>query len=156
MSNIIRNVRGEFHNIRQALEEHLSAINENTSEIQSLFDYLQELDIKIEKVTHRLDQLQLSQDIPLPKPTVDPLNQIEKKVFLVLYTEETPLSFHEIASKANLPNSIVPECISSLASKGIPFARTFCNEQLFVKIDSTFKELQAKENIINLSLESFM
>ena len=156
MSNIIRNVRGEFHNVRQALEEHLTAINENTSEIQSLFDFLQELDVKIEKVSQRLDQLQLSQGVPLPKPTVEPLNQTEKKVFLVLYTEETPLSFHELAAKANLPNSIIPECVSSLASKGIPFSRTFCNEQLFIKIDSVFKELQAKENIINLSLESFM
>ena len=84
MSNIIRNIRGEFHNVRQALEEHLSAINENTSEIQSLFDYLQEMDVKMEKLTQRLDQMQLNQGIPLPKVEVQSLNHVEKKVFLVL------------------------------------------------------------------------
>ena len=40
----------EFATIRHALEEHLSSINENTSEIQSLFDYLQEMEQKVEKV----------------------------------------------------------------------------------------------------------
>ena len=156
MSNIIRNIRGEFHNVRQALEEHLSAINENTSEIQSLFNYLQEMDVKMEKLTSRLDQLQLNQGLPLPKTEVQSLNHVEKKVFLVLYTEETPLAFNEIANRAEVPNSIVPECISSLARKGIPLSRTFCNEQLFVKISNEFKEMQAKENVVNLSLESFM
>ena len=156
MTNIIRNIKGEFHQVRIALEEHLSAINENTTEIQSLFDYLQELDIKIDKLTNRLDNMQLSQGTPVPKPEVQPLNQTERKVFLVLYTEETPLSFHEIASKAELPNSIIPECVSSLVAKGIIISRTCCNGQLFIKINSNFKELQAKENIINLSLESFM
>jgi hypothetical protein len=156
MGNIVRNIRGEFHNVRQALEEHLSAINENTSEIQSLFDYLQEMDVKMEKLTSRLDQLQLNQGLPLPKTEVQSLNHTEKKVFLVLYTEETPLAFNEIARRGEVPTSIVPECISSLARKGIPLSRTFCNEQLFVKISKEFKEMQAKENIVNLSLESFM
>ncbi len=156
MDNIVRNIRGEFHNVRQALEEHLSAINENTSEIQSLFDYLQEMDVKMEKLTQRLDQMQLNQNMPLPKIEVQSLNHTERKVFLVLYTEETPLAFNEIAHRAEVPNSIVPECISSLARKGVPLSRTFCNEQLFVKISQEFKEMQAKENIVNLSLESFM
>jgi hypothetical protein len=156
MGNIVRNIRGEFHNVRQALEEHLSAINENTSEIQSLFDFLQEMDVKIEKLTSRLDQMQLNQGTPLPKLEIQSLNNVEKKVFLVLYTEETSLAFNEIAHRAEVPNSIVPECISSLARKGIPLSRTFCNEQLFVKISQEFKEMQAKENVVNLSLESFM
>ncbi|PIZ50987.1 hypothetical protein COY27_05010 [Candidatus Woesearchaeota archaeon CG_4_10_14_0_2_um_filter_33_13] len=156
MDNVVRNIRGEFHNIRQALDEHLSAINGNTTEIQSLFDYLQELDVKIEKLSQRLDGLQLSQGLPLPKLTIQPLNQTERKLFLVLYTEEAPLSFREIAERANVPNSIIPDCISALAQKGIPLSRTFCNEQLFIKMDPVFKEIQAKENIVNLSLESFM
>ena len=148
----------EFIKIRQALEEHLSAINENTTEIQALFDYLQEVEIKIEKMSQRLDALQLSScDQPLSlKPLVSPLNHIEKKVFLVLYTEETPLSYHEIANKAKLPFSIIPECISTLTTKGIPLLRSFYNDQLFLKLDPQFKEIQAKENLVNFSLQSFM
>jgi len=156
MTNLYKSIRGEFHNVRNALEEHLSAINENTSEIQTMFDYLQELDLKIEKLSSRLDHLQLSQGCNLDKPEVESLNHTERKVFLTLYTEEQPLSFSEIGQRAELPNSLIPECISSISSKGIPLCRTFCNGQLFVNIDKNFKDVQAKEGLINLSLESFM
>ena len=156
MSNLIRGIRGEFHLARQALEEHLNSINENTTEIQALFDYLQEMEVKVEKMSQRLDNLQLGMGFNLEKPQIMPLNQTERKVFLVLYTEEQPLSYVEIAQKAQLTNSLIPECLSSLMSKGVPVQRNFCNGQLFVKLDPAFKEMQAKEGLINLSLESFM
>ncbi len=47
----------DFTAIRQALEEHLSGINENTAEIQVLFDYVHELEVKFEKFSQRLDKL---------------------------------------------------------------------------------------------------
>jgi len=151
-----KEINTEFQKVRHALEEHLSAINENTSEIQGLFDYLQEMENKIEKLSQRLDQLQLNQDLPLEKANIMSLNHTEKKVFLTLYTEEMPLSYREIAERAKVPLSIIPECISSLTSKGIRIVRSLYNDSLFFKIDSKFKELQAKENLVNLSLESFM
>lgn len=138
------------------LEEHLAAINDNTTEVQALFDYLQELEIKLEKCSQRLDQTQLSLGIPKPKTNIAPLNQMERKVFLVLYTGESLLTYQEIAVKSELSVSIVPECISSLIQKGIPFRRSFFENQLFVGLEPGFKELQAKENIVNLSLQSFM
>ena len=146
----------EIQKIFQALEEHLSAINENTSELQALFDYLQEVESKVDKLSRRLDQMQLS-DVKQPgKIIISPLNQMEKKVFLVLYTEEAPLTFQEISKKANLILSLIPECISSLVQKGIPLHRSYCREQLVFTLDKQFKELQAKENVVNLSLQSFM
>ena len=66
------------------------------------------------------------------------------------------LSYLEIAQKAGLSASIVPECISSLIQKGIPFRRSFFENQLFLSLEPQFKELQAKENVVNLSLQSFM
>ncbi len=146
----------EFAAIRKRLEEHLAAINDNTAEVQALFDYLQELEIKVEKISQRVDQTQLSLGIPKPRVSVAPLNQMERKVFLVLYTGESLLTYQEISDKAELSVSIIPECISSLIQKGIPFRRSFFENQLFVGLESGFKELQAKENIINLSLQSFM
>ncbi|MBI4983260.1 hypothetical protein HZC32_01310 [Candidatus Woesearchaeota archaeon] len=157
MDKVDERIGVELGKVRQALEEHLSAINENTLEIQSLFDYIQEVEVKLEKLSQRLDQLQIAANNCSPsKPIISPLNQTEKKVFLTLYTEEMPLSYREIAGRAQVSLSVVPECVSSLAGKGIPLARTFCNDQIFIKIDPNFKELQAKENLINLSLQSFM
>src|SRR3989339_324273 len=142
----------EVEKVKHALEEHLSTINENTSEIQSLFDYLQDVETKVEKLSQRLDQMQLNQGQPLPKPAIAPLNQIEKKVFLNLYTEETPLSVNEIALRSSLSPSIVMESIGTLTQKGVPLSRNFCQDQMFFKLDPAFKERQAKENLINLSL----
>ncbi|HIH12450.1 MAG: hypothetical protein QT02_C0003G0006 [archaeon GW2011_AR9] len=147
-------MRAEFTNIRHALEEHLTSINENTSEIQALFDYLTEMEVKVDKLSQRLDQLQLNQ--PTSKPYVIPLNQLEKRIFLVLYTETTPLSYEEISAKSGIPTPLVPECLSVLMNKGVPFLRTFINDQIFLKLEPSFKEMQAKENLVNLSLQSFM
>ncbi|MEW5897096.1 MAG: hypothetical protein AB1668_05360 [Nanoarchaeota archaeon] len=146
----------EISNLKKLLQEHFNSINDNTAEIQSLFDYIQELEIKIDKLAQRLDKVQLTQGSPITRPSVFSLSQTEKKIFLVLYTEEIPLSCQEIAIKASLPLTIIPECISSLIGKGIPFQRSFFNNQLFFRLDPQFKEKQAKENIVNLSLQSFI
>ena len=149
-------MKKEFTSIRRILEEHLASINENTMEIQALFDFLQELEVKVDRLSQRLDQTQLLQGQPVPKPIITSLNHTERKVFLLLYTEEVPLSYQEISVKTNLPSSMVPECISSLVQKGIPFQRSLFNNTFFLKLDPSFKELQAKENVVNLSLQSFM
>ena len=156
MSQSAIQMMDEFQHIREALEEHLSSINENTTEIQALFDYLQEMEIRVEKMCQRLDNLQLCFGQPLQKPTVEPLDQLEKKVFLVMYTETMPLSYEEISANARVPSGLVPECISSLIDKGVPLLRSLVNNQLFFKLSPSFKELQAKENLVNLSLHSFL
>ena len=149
-------MKQEFNLIRRQLEDHLSAINENTSEIQALLDYLQEIESKIEKVLQRMDLLQLQDGHLKGKPVVEPLTQIEKKIFLVLYTEENPLTFLEMAEKTGLISSLIPDYISSMVHKGVPLQRSSFNDRLFFKLDPKFKEAQAKENIINLSLQSFI
>ena len=44
--DVVEALNAGLNNLQQALEEHLTAINENTTEIQALFDYLHELEIK--------------------------------------------------------------------------------------------------------------
>lgn len=143
-----------FEEVRSNLEEHLNAINENSSEIQALFDYLQDLEVKIDKVTARLDQVQLEQGVDC-KQEILPLNNFEKQIFLTLYTEELALTIKEISEKTKLPLSVVEENVASLCKKGIPLVRSFFNKRLFLQLNPDFKERQAKENLINLSLESF-
>jgi len=142
--------------IKQNLSEHLSAINENTSEIQGVFDYFHELDQKIEKLASRLDKIQLEQGSQLEKPYVAPLNETERKVFLALYTEEKPLNCFELSEKSKVPISIIRDILTTVAQKGIPIKRSFENNQTYHQIDVKFKEWQAKEGILNLSLNSFL
>ncbi|MBS3124519.1 hypothetical protein J4437_07885 [Candidatus Woesearchaeota archaeon] len=142
--------------IKNLLDEHLTAINENTGEIQVMFDYLQEVEKKVERITQRLDNLQLTMGQPLEKTSIAPLNQEEKKIFLVLYTEENPLSIEEIAEKSYQSAALVQENISNLSNKCIPLQRTLCQGQFFFSLNKEFKERQAKENLVSLSLQSFM
>ena len=149
-----KKISTDFAHIRSVVEEHLSAINENSSEIQSLFDYLQDLEVKVEKVTARLDQIQLEKQV-VPIKEIVPLNAIEKQIFLSLYMEELALTYQDIASRVHLSVALVQDSITSLVRKGIPLVRSFFNNQQFVQLETQFKERQAKENLINLSLESF-
>jgi len=151
----IEKVKKQFLLVRQNFSEHLSAINENTSELQSFFDYIQELDQKIEKLSQRIDQVQLQNQIK-DKPYIVPLNSTEKKIFLTLYTEERPLNCLEISQKSSVPLSIIREHITALSQKGVPLSRSFVNNQTFYTLDKQFKEWQAKNNIVNLSLNSFL
>lgn len=149
-------MRKEIEKIKLALDEHVSAINDNSSEIQALFDYLREIEVKLDKVAQRLDQVQLAHDDNIcEKRLITPLNKVEMRIFLVLYTEEMPLTFTEIAKKSEVALPLIPEYISSLVSKGIPLHRTYVNNQLFLKLNPAFKEVQAKENVVNLALTSF-
>jgi len=147
-------IKTNFEEVRTNLEEHLSAINENSSEIQALFDYLQEMDVKMDKLNARLDQVQIIQG-ECSKENVEPLDNVEKQIFLVLYTEEMALSVKELAEKAKVPFELVQNYITSLSRKGIPLIRSMFNKQIFVQLEQKFKERQAKENLINLSLDSF-
>ena len=140
--------------IRAALEEHLLAINENSGEIQALFDYLQEMDAKMDALHSRLDSLQI--DAQDKSQEVLPLNEYERQVFVVLYTAEGYLGFSEISQRCNMPASLVQEHLRSLTSKGIPITRTLSDKQILVQIDVKFKERQAKENVVNLSLDTFV
>lgn len=148
----------DFPEVKQEFEEHLSAINENTAEIQVLFDFLQQLEKKIDGLSLRLDtiQLALKSNPAMTGRKEYALTTVEKQVFVALYTESAPLSFQEIAVKANVPAALVPECISWLIEKGIPLTKSFYNDRLFLTLDRQFKDLQAKENVINLSLKSFI
>lgn len=151
-----QNMKKELLNFKRALEEHLSAINENTSEIQVVFDYLQEVETKVDKLNHRLDEMQLTQGLPLSKPCITSLSHDEKTVFLILYTEEKPLTMEEISERTHLSLSLIVDLISALTKKGIPLQRSYANEQFFFSLNPEFKEIQAKENLVNLSLESFI
>ncbi len=143
----------ELSLIRAALEEHLSAINENSNEIQALFDYLQDMDSKIDTLHSRLDSLQL--ETQSKSIEIQPLNNAERQVFVVLYTAAGFLGYSEISQRCGLPASCVQEHLHALTSKGIPITRTLSDKQILVQIDVKFKEKQAKENVVNLSLDTF-
>ncbi len=142
--------------IREELDEHLTAINENTSEIQANYSYLQELENKLDHLAARLDRIETLLEGQPKRFSIKPLTYQEKQIFLTLYTEEAPLTYADIAKRTTFPESLVQQHISSLIEKGIPIIKSYINTAPFMKLNPEFKELQAKTNLLNLSLKSFV
>lgn len=156
ISQIKDEVSFPLSSIREEIDDHLAAINDNTQEIQSNFAFLLELDSKIDKLAQRLDKIDLMLAEKPQKLEVKPLNHPEKQVFCVLYTEEAPLTYEDIANKTGLSPAMVREYISALIEKGVPLTKTYYQTRPFLKLDKEFKEIQAKENLINLALTSYV
>lgn len=144
--------------INNEFEEHLQAINENTSEIQSNHEYLCEIDAKLDKLAERIDKIQLflqsnSNFIIDGEKTFDvrPLTRTEQEIFMVLYALEDELgvvSYLDISRKTGLTQSLVSNYIVSMIEKGIPILKKYINNRPFLKLDQEFKTMQAKENLL--------
>ena len=151
-------------NIKEQFQQHLDSINDNTNEIQANYEYLCQLDNKIEKLSQRIDQIQLLLRQVTKSSLVDedeefqvqPLAVKEREVFLVLYAaNKQALSYSEISSSINLTDSLVQQYITNLIEKGVPIIKEYRLGKPFMRLDEKFKELQAKKNILNID-ESLM
>ncbi|GAF77674.1 unnamed protein product, partial [marine sediment metagenome] len=115
--------------IKKEFEEHLQAINENTNEIQSNYEYLSKIENKINKLTERLDQIQLFLQSNsnfiidrIENFEIKPLTRNEQYVFLVLYAledEKGIVSYLDIAKKTGFPESLVRDYMTSIIEKGV-------------------------------------
>src|SRR3989338_517590 len=91
--------------LREELDEHRTAINENTDEIQSNYAYIQELGNKIDQLAQRFEHMEALLQNQSKHSITQPLTYEEKQVFLALYTEETPLSHAALAQRTGYSES---------------------------------------------------
>jgi DNA repair exonuclease SbcCD ATPase subunit len=110
--SIVDKLQHKHKQLEEQLDDHLQSINENTNEIQANYEYLCELDMKIEKLTERLDEIFMflgwhaknGYDIRL-EPS--PLTESEQQVFMVLYTQDdNNITYKDIAAKLNLSENL--------------------------------------------------
>lgn len=147
-----------LNDIKKQFEEHLQAINENTNEIQSNYEHLTEIETKINKLSERIDQIQLFLQSNsnfiidrIENFEIKPLTRNEQYVFLVLYAledEKGAVSYYDIVRKTGFTESLVREYIISIMEKGVPIIKRYINNKAYLKLDKEFKRLQAKENIL--------
>ncbi len=130
---------------------HLDSINQNTNEIESLYDYIADVDCKIEKLNERIDELFMFLK-PIPKcDGLDlGLSHREQEVFIILYSEDK-VSLGAVAKRLGFTEEMVNRYVSSLTSKGIPVLRQFVGGDLFLYMDLKFKDLQAKKNVLKIN-----
>ena len=153
-------IKAEFaesiSNIREELDEHLDTINQATEEVQSNYEYLFKLDEKVERLSEKLESVVLMLEkagicAPQEEHKQIDLSEKEKRVFLVLYTSEKSLPVSEISKAVRESEFMVRSYIAGLVQKGIPIRRKFIGSVAHIKLDSRFRELQTKKNIVSMN-----
>lgn len=145
------NITNAFKKVKEEMNVHLETINQNSTEIQSLYDYLDELNTKIEKLNERIDEIQIySSDEEEKKFDIELTNR-EQEVFLVIYSEDDVISAKEISKKLGFTDEMVNRYIYNMISKGIPLLRHYKDGESYVSMDLKFKNLQAKKNLLKIN-----
>lgn len=161
---VSHDIKEVFSEIKDEFEDHLIAINENTNEIQSFYQYLVEIDSKIEKLGQRIDQIQLflqkTSDFSLeeaPRYSIKPLTKKEQEIFLLLYTAENngAVDYSYIAHITGITEELVCCYVTSLIEKGVPVLKRCINGRVYPYLKQGFKELQTKENIVGIEQKTF-
>lgn len=147
-----------FSKVKTELTEHLDSINQNTNEIQILYGYLAELENKLDKLSERMDRINMSDKRTMEQDMKISLTPREEEIFITLYMSSKIMTSSEIAKVLGLTDELVNTHIFKLISKGIPIQKDFFEEKSYFSLDRTFKDLQARKNIIKISehvLEQF-
>jgi hypothetical protein len=132
-------VKKSFSAVREEMEDHLVAINENTDELKNHADCMNEIDKKIELLNEKVESLHLT----LMQVMGSSLNENEKKILHVLDTSLTFLSCKDIALSANVSELFVKAHLFSIICKGVPLKEKVIETQSYFALESAKK----KENL---------
>jgi hypothetical protein len=155
-------LKATFNKIKGEFEEHLDSINENTNEIHSNYEYLCELDFKIEKLNEKLDEIMmfmqhLSKKSPKSKKQkfiIKPLTRKEQEVFFALYTLEQNkdlVTYTGIARFLCITPYLTQNYITNLIEKGIPIQKRYNDKEVNLTLNPHFRELQTKKNLVKIN-----
>jgi hypothetical protein len=149
-------IKKAFSKVKDEFSEHLLAINENTNEVQANYEYLCELDAKIQKLAERMDELALFVRHPSvvcgSEYEVAELTNNEREVFMALYTlinERGKATYADLCRRCGMPEGLVQTYVTNLIAKGVPVHKRYNDKEVLLIMDKAFCELQAKENIVH-------
>ncbi|MEM3126821.1 MAG: winged helix-turn-helix transcriptional regulator [Candidatus Woesearchaeota archaeon] len=153
-----------LQSIREELDDHLEAINENTAEIQSNYEYIKEIDDKIAKLNEKIDEIQhFLKKLGAQfhefehENKLETLTEAEQRLFLAIYTEEGgTLSYLDLSRKLNLPLPLVREYISSMIEKGVKIKKLYLSGKPYLQLDEEFRDRQAKYNILKINQKTLI
>lgn len=151
-SGVCEEATQAFASMKEELDEHLLAINENTRDLDQQAAAVSVLEEKFEKLHLRMDAMHMMfrKLIMQAKVRVD-LSCSEQKVFALLFEfgKYVPTKF--IAEKACFGSEDLEETVTSLCDKGIPIERRVIGDREYLKMDQDFRMIQAREQIVQVS-----
>ena len=146
-------VQSVLDQMREELDDHLQSINENTVELQSNYGCVLELERKISLILERLDSLEWLIRGKQSKKQ-DALRSISGKelvVFRSIYqlgAIRPFMTYRDIAKKCGLADAVVASLITSLVEKGVPIVKRYEGSVVFLKLEESFREKQARQNLV--------
>lgn len=144
-----KEVKEQFAAVREELDGHLDAINENTHEILENRAMIMELQERMCKLSDKITGLVAS--LEESEERMEPLTLREQEVFMCLYMSDVPASYGEIARRTSLPVSLVQEIVDSLTAREIPLIEQRNDRgHTFIAIEESFRERQAKQNVLGI------
>lgn len=146
---LVSGIKKGFKAVKAELDDHLDSINQNTSEIQASQGVLAEVEAKIDKLSERLDELELVLNPgKLTKSDIN-LTPREQEVFMSLYLGKAqPPS--QIAKLLGFTEDMVNMYLFNIISKGVPVRKELVDDILVFSLDSEFKDLQARRNVLEI------
>ncbi|MFA6072556.1 MAG: hypothetical protein WC758_00385 [Candidatus Woesearchaeota archaeon] len=150
IKDVQKGIKNAFKAVKEEMNVHLETINQNSSEIQSIYEYLNELDSKIEKLNERIDELQMFINPEQEETFAIELTNREQEVFLIIYSETSTISAKEISKKLGFSDEMVNRYVYNMISKGVPLLRQYKDNEVFVSLELKFKELQARKNVLKI------
>jgi chromosome segregation ATPase len=152
-----RKLKESFRKLRIEMDDHLDSINENTNELNSMNEYIAELEEKIVKMGERLDEAEMKISELSGKKTGHSdfrditLSTREEEIFLLLYSRNGDLlDYREISKALGVTEEMARKNVANIIAKGIPIVKKYFENSTFLVLDSDFRTLQAKENVIRL------
>ncbi len=145
-----------FDALREELDDHRAAINENTNEIQANHEYIRSVEEKLDKLHARIEELFLLVEGKKAehKVEIQPLTKREQEVFQALYIvgESIPfVSYKQLARKLGTSEALVSGFVTNLIEKGVPIIKKYDGGHAFVQLEPKFRQKQAKEVVIGLN-----
>ena len=158
LSKEIEDLKSEKSQLKEGYDDILDATNENTNEIQANYTYISDLDKRINKLNDKIDEVSMmlkhlmskSDFIDEEKPKIRSLSPSEKRIFLVLYTSESLLSYRDLSASTNMAETLISQYITNLIEKGVPIIKQYIEGKPKIGLSMQFKEIQAKKNLVNL------
>ncbi len=149
-------VQSILEGLREELDDHRSAINENTNELQANHEYIHSVEEKLDKLHARIEELFLlaTGKSDEQKIEIQPLTKREQDVFQALYVvgEGVPfVSYKQLARKLGSSEALVSGFITNLIEKGVPILKKYDEGLAFVQLEPKFRQKQAKDVIIGLN-----
>ena len=144
-------VKKAVKQIRDELDDHLDTINQNTEELSSAYQYIAELEGKIEKLSERLDEITYSgaaQEL-IGGMEID-LSLKEQEIFSCLYHYPQGLTVEQVTRLTGFTQPVINTVIDTLGEKGVPVHKHITGLGKSFQLEHKFRDLQARKQLVTV------